>query len=38
VPVEGSAVLHAGDRIEIGQPPVELRLVVEEVSGGAPAQ
>ncbi|CAG0937824.1 hypothetical protein GPROT2_00007 [Gammaproteobacteria bacterium] len=30
VAVEGSAVLHAGDRIEIGQPPVELRLLAEE--------
>lgn len=36
VAVAGAAVLQAGDRIQLGQPPVELRLVVEE-GGDAPA-
>ena len=30
VRIEGAAVLHAGDRIQIGEPPLELRLVAEE--------
>ena len=36
-PIEGSAVLHSGDVIQIGRPAIELMLVGEVPNGGAPA-
>ncbi len=35
--IEGSAVLHSGDVIQIGRPAVELMLVAEVPNGGTPA-
>lgn len=35
VRVEGAAVLRAGDRIQLGEPAVELRLVIEEGRDGS---
>lgn len=35
--IDGSAVLHVGDTLQIGQPPIDLMLVVEVRDHGPPA-
>lgn len=37
VAVEGATVLRAGDRIQIGEPEIELQLLVEEGGDGPPS-